>query len=48
MTETKEQIPANQQSTIFRDHRCWKCKDGTKPCAQGHPNRCEFPHAKSD
>jgi hypothetical protein len=47
MTE-KEQVPANQQSTIFRDHRCWKCQDGTKPCAQGHPNRCEFPHAKND
>jgi hypothetical protein len=41
-------IPANQQSTIFRDHNCWKCRNGEKPCAQGHPHRCEHPHAKND
>ena len=43
-----DMIPANQQSAIFRDHNCWKCRDGTKPCAQGHPHRCEYPHAKND
>lgn len=35
-------------STIFRDHRCSKCHDGEKPCAQGSPNRCEFPMARND
>ena len=27
------------QSTIFRNHRCVKCNNGEKPCAQEHPNK---------
>jgi hypothetical protein len=33
---------------MFRDHSCWKCGDGSKPCCQGSPNRCEYPHARND
>lgn len=33
---------------IFRDHRCWKCNDGKKPCAEGSPNLCGYPHARND
>jgi hypothetical protein len=33
---------------IFRSHNCWRCRDGAKPCAQGAPNRCEYPHARND
>jgi hypothetical protein len=40
--------PDPTKSGIFRDHNCWRCKDGEKPCAQGHPNRCEYPHARND
>lgn len=34
---------------IFRDHSCWKCSDGQRPCvARGGPNNCEYPHARND
>jgi hypothetical protein len=33
---------------IFRNHSCWACNDGAKPCRQGHPHRCEYPHARND
>ena len=33
---------------IFRDHNCWKCSDGAKPCVRGATSRCEFPHARND
>lgn len=33
---------------MFRDHRCWKCNDGEKPCAQSRPGICEYPHARND
>lgn len=36
------------KSSIFRDHNCWKCKNGKEPCVAGSPNRCEYPHAKND
>ena len=29
-------------------HACWKCRDGTKPCVQGNPRRCEYPRARND
>lgn len=35
-------------SSIFRDHNCWRCDDGAKPCVQGHPRQCEYPHARND
>jgi hypothetical protein len=33
---------------IFRDHNCAYCDSGKKPCRQGHPNRCDYPHARND
>lgn len=33
---------------IFRDHRCWKCRDGALPCVEGGVNRCGYPHARND
>lgn len=33
---------------IFRDHNCAMCGSGARPCVQGNPNRCEFPHARND
>lgn len=33
---------------IFRDHNCWKCRDGKKPCAEGNYATCSYPHARND
>lgn len=33
---------------MFRDHSCWKCNDGEKPCVAGSPRQCEYPHARND
>lgn len=33
---------------IFRDHRCWKCNDGEKPCVKGNPRDCETLRARND
>ena len=40
--------PDPSRPGIFRDHNCWKCKDGQKPCASGNPHGCEYPHARND
>jgi hypothetical protein len=37
----------NPLHPMFRDHNCW-CLDGKRPCKQGNPSRCEFPHARND
>ena len=39
---------AEGKSGIFRDHSCWKCQDGKKPCVRGEPSRCEYPNARND
>jgi hypothetical protein len=50
--QTARITPAGTQPTqplgIFHLHRCWKCQDGAKPCVNGSPNRCEYPHAIND
>lgn len=33
---------------LFIHHNCYRCHSGELPCVQGHPNRCEFPHARND
>lgn len=33
---------------MFRDHNCSRCSNGVKPCVQGGPHRCEYPHARND
>jgi len=36
------------KSGMFIDHSCWRCHDGARPCVNGEPRRCEFPHARND
>jgi hypothetical protein len=38
----------NPAHPMFRDHNCAYCSDGEKPCKQGNPRQCEFPHARND
>jgi hypothetical protein len=41
----------NPRQPIFRDHNCWKCRDGKLPCTgrrDGDYGRCEYPHARND
>lgn len=33
---------------IFRDHNCWACDNGKKPCREGNYNNCSYPHARND
>lgn len=40
--------PDPSRTGIFRLHNCAYCSDGQKPCRQGSPNRCEYPHARDD
>ena len=32
----------------FEYHNCAYCSDGEKPCRQGNPSQCEYPHARND
>lgn len=38
----------NPRQPIFRNHNCWKCRDGERPCAEGNYNCCSYPHARND
>lgn len=40
--------PDPTKDGIFRDHNCWRCNDGEKPCVHGHPHNCVYPHARND
>jgi hypothetical protein len=40
--------PDPTKEGVFRDHNCWKCKDGAAPCVAGNPRQCEFLHARND
>lgn len=40
--------PDPSREGIFRDHNCSRCQSGAKPCVNGNPNRCEYPHARND
>lgn len=40
--------PDHSKEGIFVYHRCWKCGDGERPCAQDNPNNCEYPRARND
>lgn len=36
-------------SGVFRDHNCYRCKDGVEPCVRrGNPRMCEYLHARND
>jgi hypothetical protein len=38
----------NPAHPMFRDHNCSRCSDGEKPCKNGDPSRCDYPHARND
>ena len=38
----------NPLQPIFRDHNCWACRNGEKPCREGNYNSCSYPHARND
>ena len=40
--------PDPTKEGIFRDHSCWKCDDGAKPCPFGPSHLCEYPHVRND
>ncbi len=40
--------PDHSRAGMFVYHNCWKCQSGEKPCVNGNPGRCEFPHARND
>lgn len=44
-TDSREPDP--NRFGIFRDHNCWKCKNGALPCVEGR-NGCSYPHARND
>jgi hypothetical protein len=40
--------PDPSRAGIFRDHNCWKCRNGAHPCVAGNPLRCEYPRARNE
>ncbi len=52
LVEWSVKIPKTQRIAahggLFKDHRCYRCKDGEKPCVQGNPRQCYYPHARND
>jgi hypothetical protein len=40
--------PDHTRQGIFVNHNCYKCKNGTCPCAEGASNRCGYPQARND
>jgi hypothetical protein len=40
--------PDPSREGVFRDHNCWKCNDGQKPCVTGNPRSCGNLHARND
>lgn len=40
--------PDHSRQGMFVYHNCSRCDDGRKPCIQGIPGQCEYPHARND
>lgn len=38
----------NPRHPKFRNHNCWKCREGERQCAEGNPTQCSYPHARND
>ena len=47
-TKIDPRDPDPAKEGVFRDHNCWRCKDGTLPCVAGNPRQCENLHARND
>ena len=46
LADSREPDPT--KDGIFRDHTCWKCRDGEIICARLDPRGCEYPRARND
>jgi hypothetical protein len=42
------QQEATMANPMWRDHNCWKCREGQKVCPRGGSHRCEYPVAKNN
>lgn len=40
--------PDYSKEGIFVYHNCSRCNDGKKPCVEGNPLKCQYPHARND
>jgi hypothetical protein len=47
-TKPDPRDPDPSREGIFRNHNCWKCQSGKKPCINGSPSRCDYPQARND
>jgi len=45
-TDPRDPHPTRQG--LFRDHNCWRCKDGENACIRGDPRQCDYLHARND
>jgi hypothetical protein len=36
------------RNSMFRDHSCYRCESGAKPCVVSNPRQCEYPRARND
>jgi len=48
MADTDPRAPDYSRPGIFATHNCSGCSNGEKPCRNGSPNRCDWPHARND
>lgn len=48
IAEPDPRDPDHSRPGIFAAHNCWKCNSGAKPCVNGSPRRCDYPHARND
>ena len=47
LAETARALKTDYANPMWRDHNCWKCREGTKVCPQGGSHRCDYPIAKN-
>jgi hypothetical protein len=40
-------VAVGDGNPMWRNHTCWKCREGTKVCPQGGSHRCGYPVAKN-
>lgn len=40
--------PDPSREGVFRDHNCYRCDSGKKPCVSGNPRNCDTLYARND
>lgn len=40
--------PDPTREGVFRDHNCYRCDSGAKPCATGNAGTCDYKRARND